>query len=649
MKHWKEFVLLLSTLIICILLGEVGLRILDGYSLAHVSLIKNQIVLRNSEHDERVSWEHAREKMVSLPVAETTDRKWFDLDPPRISGQVDKYLAERYWSKPALGREKIYEWNHRFVVSSICKGEHEFDVKDVFVFDAPRDESRPRFRYPPSKTLPTGLTTNAFGWRGPKIQLNRLSGVVRIAFVGASTTVSAHGLPFSYPEYVGNWLNIWAKSQGLPLKFEIINAGREGTSSDDFAAIVRDELLPVDPDVVVYYEGANQFWPSNYVEWPTGGPPAKPKQTFKQPSWGAMHSAFVRRAENLLDFGAPGSEPEKPHLNVKWPSYLDEFNPQPRGHLPLNLDRILADMRNIKENLSNNHATLAISSFVWLAYPGMRLELPRQQGIYDFLNSTYWPFTYAHIRRMADFQNRVFRNFAESNGLPFLDVAADYPQDPELFRDAIHQNEAGIKLRGWIMFQKLVPILRAQIAKRALPRPSVGQALKAHPMYAFPVRLLSHDQLKSECPSSESKDKRRIADLATMQRVVERYKADTGHYPAPLSGRSTWGQCSSSNSAQDNWLPNGNDYKWSRKYISVMPQDPATACNYPFDRKTVGHAQYVYYTDGHHYAFVAGLEDASLPGTIKNRGDKAAPAWFRKLSGMDQSWWPGTLIVTGGE
>jgi hypothetical protein len=80
-----------------------------------------------------------------------------------------------------------------------------------------------------------------------------------------------------------------------------------------------------------------------------------------------------------------------------------------------------------------------------------------------------WPLRYADIRRLSDFQNRVFRNYAASRKIPFLDVASEIPQDPDLFIDAIHMTEVGERVKAWIVFQQLVPIIRRLIESGQLP------------------------------------------------------------------------------------------------------------------------------------------------------------------------------------
>src|SRR3989442_1201395 len=102
---------------------------------------------------------------------------------------------------------------------------------------------------------------NRFGWRGPDLELNKDGRTVRIAFVGASTTVAPSYLPFSYPEFIGHWLNLWIRGRHPQTRVEVINAARTGIDSSSIAAIVQQEVVPLEPDLVVYYEGANSLAP----------------------------------------------------------------------------------------------------------------------------------------------------------------------------------------------------------------------------------------------------------------------------------------------------------------------------------------------------------------------------------------------------
>jgi hypothetical protein len=76
------------------------------------------------------------------------------------------------------------------------------------------------------------------------------------------------------------------------------------------------------------------------------------------------------------------------------------------------------------------------------------------------------------MRRMADFQNRVFRLWAAENQIPLIDVAGQMPKHPDLYDDAIHNTQLGIRIRAWINFQTLVPLLKRDIETRRLPQPA---------------------------------------------------------------------------------------------------------------------------------------------------------------------------------
>jgi hypothetical protein len=178
------------------------------------------------------------------------------------------------------------------------------------------------------------------------------------------------------------------------------------------------------------------------------------------------------------------TEPQKPAYQMVWPQDIDEMDP-PLRHPDLvsNLTTILADLDDIRTNVSREGGELVLSSFFWLAYDGMKLNLPRQKFLYDYLNTALFPYRYRDIERVAAFQNRVFRKYASSRGVAFIDVAASLPREPDLYDDAIHAKYEGVKLHAWIVAQQLAPIILKRLKDNDLPRTS-GQASGKHP--AFP-------------------------------------------------------------------------------------------------------------------------------------------------------------------
>jgi hypothetical protein len=104
------------------------------------------------------------------------------------------------------------------------------------------------------------------------------------------------------------------------------------------------------------------------------------------------------------------------------------------------------------------------------------------------LNRGWWPFRYADMRRMADFQNRVFARYAAAHDLPFVDVAARVPADPDLFIDAVHFNREGIRVQAWSVLNGILPRVREHLAEGVWPRPD-RMPMRRHPGIEPPRRI----------------------------------------------------------------------------------------------------------------------------------------------------------------
>jgi hypothetical protein len=482
-------------------------RVVDGYSLRSVTLARiRPSRVQTSSNGKWMDTHEAGPYVSALPVAAGVERDWYALDPePPRSTPVDVDLNRRYWAARDHELPSVYQWNLEFIRTVLCDSDRSLHpylaeqfkaLDDVYVFEPTDGAPYPTYRFLPNAHYPSGLVTNSFGWRGTDVPLNKPAGRVRIAFVGASTTADAHGDPFSYPEYIGRWLREWSRQQHPATSFDVINAGREGILSNSIAAIVRRELVPLNPDVVVYYEGANQFWPASFASRPV-------VQMFRMINPSSMlerHSAVGARLSAIVKRPGTGAEPRKPPLAVAWPSDLDERDPalnDPR--LPVQLPEILHDVDRMRAAVEEVHGTFVMSSFVWLVDPGLVLDPRRDAFVFRELNERYWPFSYAHMRRFIDFENRVFAKYARENNLPFNDVAATYPRDPRLFVDSIHMTPAGIKLKAWVVFQNLVPVLEQRLRDGTLPLPDPG-GRRTHPAFAeVPRRPVSVSAIAKGC------------------------------------------------------------------------------------------------------------------------------------------------------
>jgi hypothetical protein len=489
MKSVKVILLVLISCFAGLLLCEGFLRLFTPYGTNRVA---DKVATQTS--NKPLDANEAMRYLRQFAEAPGTDRSWFVEDPPPLPNRTASKpdLEARYHDFEQRGifpPQSEYVWNRYYLESERCRpnGVFQHYPDSVLAFQPPVYDMHPRYRFPPGTTLVEGLVTNEFGLRGPPLSRVKPPRTIRIGFAGASTTIN-HDLRFSYPEMVTHWLNRFASANHYDVRFEGMNGGREGINSKDIAPIVREELLPLDPDLVVYYEGANQFAAANQLV-SSRIPPREQidaKEAIaahKVPQWIRSHFATGDLLDRALNRFNPVGEPVRPFYRLQWPQGVDEQHPDVSSpNLPLQLSDIIKDLDSIRNSTDSIGARMMLCSFVWLAQDGMPLSPTRHEHIYRQLNTVLWPLRYADIRRLADFQNRVLQRYASARRIAFIDVAARMPQDPNLFTDAIHMTETGERLKAWIVFQQLAPMIRRQLDARELPRPA-GKNLPAPPAF----------------------------------------------------------------------------------------------------------------------------------------------------------------------
>jgi hypothetical protein len=474
MRARNLLVVLVSTLL-GLLLWEAGLRLFTHYG-------PRDAVQQAAVPAKPLSVTDAARYIRRLAAARGTDPAWFSEDPPPLPNRTspNPALAARYADferRGIVGFQAEWVFNGYLVKRERCNpsGLLRNFPSTLLAFTPASVSVHPGYRFPAGQTLVSGLVTNQFGLRGHPISLAKPARTIRIAFLGASTTVGFHPFPFSYPEYVEHWLNRFAEANRYDVRFEALNGGREGVNSNDIAAILHEELLPLDPDLGVYYEGANQFTSANLLVRPVIPPrtaidPRDPVVQHKLPEFLRTRFAIGDLLDRALNGFRTVGEPRKPAYRLQWPHEVDEDRPNPDSpYLPLQLPAIVKDLDAIRADLGSIGGRLAVCSFKWFTPGGAPLSPTRHRQIYEQLNTALWPLRYADIRRLSDFQNRVFRNYAASRQVAFLDVAGAVPPDPDLFIDAIHMTEAGERVRAWIAFQRLVPVVRPLIESGQLP------------------------------------------------------------------------------------------------------------------------------------------------------------------------------------
>ena len=474
-------------LLACLAAGEAGRRMLDGYRLSRLRLVKNPSSLN-------LTWSEPANRsdqslLEAIPADAEANRAWFAERPPdREPRSTPAWVDQRR----AIGNaEANYVWNaaalnEPTVLAYLRDNQSKLD--DVFTFRPPNGQPHPRYRFYPD--IQTGFgVANHFGWKSREITQARSSDVIRIAMLGDSTTNN-------YPGLVEHWLNLWARQSQLGIRFEIINAARPGADALDAAAIFDVELAPFDPDYVVVYGFGNAFSTADTLI------PLPPRLVKSAPQTAPMPMGTVdrvsKRVSATLDPLVPWSaaadflrhriagergdslapEPSKPATTITFPPDIDEDAPNPeriasrRGGRLMGLDLYLQALGKITAVAKERRARVFVSTFRVLAFDG--LLLPKgggQDGIlYDTLNTYWWPYTYAEIHRLTQFFNRTLHVWADASGTGVIPIDEQMPWRRELYGDGIHERPVGEALHAWIVLQQLMPAIREDLRQHRLPR-----------------------------------------------------------------------------------------------------------------------------------------------------------------------------------
>ncbi len=118
----------------------------------------------------------------------------------------------------------------------------------------------------------------------------------------------------------------------------------------------------------------------------------------------------------------------------------------------------------------------------------------------------------------------------------------------------------------------------------------------------------------------KARDATRMSDMREIQKAIELYYSNAGHYPnGPFNNgsyASCWGLSGTNGATPDKWIPDGSDFNWINGHISRLPQDPINNCIWPWGNAgaapgTAG--TYEYWSDGNKYLIAARLENTSSP------------------------------------
>jgi len=268
------------------------------------------------------------------------------------------------------------------------------------------------------------IAINSRGFRGPEIAVPKPPGTVRIAYLGASTTWCAE---VSGNEHVWPHLATASLARAFPeTRFDYVNGGVPGYTTGSILKNLEHRVVPLQPDVIVVYEAANNLS-------------------------GEMREIALKRGiieERNVEVSSKGSE-----LSLLW--YLVEKNlrvlqaqyaaQNRQGLLEVDTATLGSEYRkgltDIVRAAQRSAKLVAVATF---SIQPRREQTPEQQMRASASALFYMPFvTPATIIDVFARYNQIIREVARDTGALLIEGENDIPGDPAHFTDSVHFSDAG--------------------------------------------------------------------------------------------------------------------------------------------------------------------------------------------------------------
>jgi lysophospholipase L1-like esterase len=272
------------------------------------------------------------------------------------------------------------------------------------------------------------IKINSLGFRGDEITIEKPPSTLRIACVGASTTfcseVSSNRA--AWPAQLQEVL----QARYPEITVQVVNAGIPGAVATDSVKNLRRRVLPLDPDLVIFYEANND------IAFDTMQ--LARKQGLIEES--ETHRSGIAKAisEYSLLF-------DLIHKNLRITLGRNSQQTGKLQSLPPDLaERFIGRIDEMHQSTHDRGASFVLSSFL-VKY---RRDQDRQSQLaHADIAFYYMPWmTIDGLLDAVDLYDAAIVDYANSHDIPVLAERDSIPADDEHFADCIHMADAGCAL-----------------------------------------------------------------------------------------------------------------------------------------------------------------------------------------------------------
>jgi len=334
---------------------------------------------------------------------------------------------------------------------------------------------------------------NSLGFKGEEISKTKGKNIFRIVFLGGSTTFGMMSVKekcnVDYPGVLNNLLNDYADSTAKHTKFEVINAGTPSVDSGYLLELLKQDVLPLNPDLVIYGPEWNDALSCSTLRYLNGNANATLKRYFsdlasekdviKLGPWFEKHIDTFRKnkrhnkmlmiirsyedAKNRLLKRLPIlgilSESDSPHSEeslrkrdlhkhpIGQDSYLDDYDPQ--------------------YSMQNFTKIIELSKENRVKYVGLS-TIPDDFDDYYYAGLPTSCYLFYELNDLVRYNRKVLnpriRKLAKKLDAILIDLEHEFNKLPDkrpLFSsEYMHCSKKGLKLEARIYFDSLLPYIK---------------------------------------------------------------------------------------------------------------------------------------------------------------------------------------------
>lgn len=296
---------------------------------------------------------------------------------------------------------------------------------------------------------------NSLGFRGPEASVDKQPGVLRVVCLGGSTTfdIGSIGTARPWPEVLEAELRRRLGTQSV----EVLNLGIPGSTSLDSLIDLQIRVINLKPDLLIVYQGHNDFVYSL--------PSPHPTQSPLFPSEVAPRSGFIRWLTNHSVLYAKTEGRIKDRIGSLWrmvkrtvglgppdkPVVSDGDQGMERGFI------------NFRSNLTSI-AAVARANAIPLVLPEVVLPFPEDAGkdcgVCAGLSPLFGNLEPAKVRLMFSRYDSVLPQLSsEGSGVYYIPTDGFVPSEDRYYHDPVHFGPEGSLRMGVKLAESLTPIL----------------------------------------------------------------------------------------------------------------------------------------------------------------------------------------------